>query len=142
MRSTSIKSLAACLTLPFPSHGFTVIVDNESSVENLVNAIFSDPGLTVTEWDKLTAAGSSGSFTDGPFGIGAGGILTTGKLSGALPGGNGNIDNGFRNQGQLDYICDATDTQNAAVVYGRVKVNPGYNGVRLEFIFTTNEPFR
>ncbi|CAF3428899.1 unnamed protein product [Fusarium graminearum] len=134
MRSTSIKSLAACLTLPFLSHGFTVIVDNESSVENLVNAIFSDPGLTVTEWDKLTAAGSSGSFTDGPFGIGAGGILTT--------GGNGNIDNGFGNQGQLDYICDATDTQNAAVVYGRVKVNPGYNGVRLEFIFTTNEPFR
>ncbi|CAG2017773.1 unnamed protein product [Fusarium graminearum] len=125
MRSTSIKSLAACLALPFLSHGFTVIVDNESSAENL-----------------LTAAGSSGSFTDGPFGIGAGGILTTGKLSGALPGGNGNIDNGFGNQGQLDYICDATDTQNAAVVYGRVKVNPGYNGVRLEFIFTTNEPFR
>uniref|UniRef100_A0A4E9E2Y2 Uncharacterized protein n=1 Tax=Gibberella zeae TaxID=5518 RepID=A0A4E9E2Y2_GIBZA len=117
MRSTSIKSLAACLALPFLSHGFTVIVDNESSAENL-----------------LTAAGSSGSFTDGPFGIGAGGILTT--------GGNGNIDNGFGNQGQLDYICDATDTQNAAVVYGRVKVNPGYNGVRLEFIFTTNEPFR
>ncbi|RGP71710.1 hypothetical protein FLONG3_7014 [Fusarium longipes] len=137
MRIMVTRRLAVFLTLPLLSHGFSVAVDN--SAQGLANAIFQGPGLTVTDYDRAVASGSSGRFINGPFGIGQGGILTTGQLSGALPGGDGSIDNGFRN-GEFDYLCGASNSRDASVIYAQISLDPGYNGVRLEFIFATNEP--
>ncbi|RGP74785.1 hypothetical protein FSPOR_1364 [Fusarium sporotrichioides] len=75
-----------------------------------------------------------GTFTDGPFGIGNGAILTTGQVSGALPVGDGNVDN---QGGGSDYSSGGKD---AAVIYAGVILGSGYNGLRIEFVFAINEP--
>ncbi|KAF5239996.1 hypothetical protein FAUST_4580 [Fusarium austroamericanum] len=136
MRSVEARRLAAFLALPFLCNGFTVTVDRDTTGKSVAQAIFNGPGLTLVNWELRAPADSLGTFTDGPFGIGNGGILTTGQASGAMPGGDGNVDNG--GDGLADF-CGA-NSRNAAIVYAGVIPGAGYNGIRIEFIFATNEP--
>ncbi|KAF0642420.1 hypothetical protein FPSE5266_05316 [Fusarium pseudograminearum] len=136
MRSIETRRLAAFLALPFLCNGFTVTVDRDTTGKSIAQAIFNGPGLTLVNWDLRAPADSLGAFTDGPFGIGNGGILTTGQASGAMPGGDGNVDNGGDG---ADIFCGLGST-NAAVVYAGVTPGAGYNGIRIEFVFATNEP--
>ncbi|KAH7467706.1 hypothetical protein FOMA001_g15385 [Fusarium oxysporum f. sp. matthiolae] len=122
MMSNTVGRLALFATLPLLTSGFTVTQDNDGS------------GQT----DLSAASGSYGSFADGPFGIGSGGILATGPVSGALPGGNRNVDNGHSNNGEQDSYC-GPNSQNALVLYAGVFIDSGYNGVQLEFILATEE---
>ncbi|UZP39405.1 hypothetical protein NXS19_007221 [Fusarium pseudograminearum] len=136
MRSIEARRLAAFLALPFLCNGFTVTVDRDTTGKSIAQAIFNGPGLTLVNWELRAPADSLGTFTDGPFGIGNGGILTTGQASGAMPGGDGNVDNGGDG---ADVFCGLGST-NAAVVYAGVTPGAGYNGIRIEFVFATNEP--
>ncbi|KAL5589716.1 hypothetical protein FOVSG1_011583 [Fusarium oxysporum f. sp. vasinfectum] len=88
MMSNTVGRLAPFATLPLLTSGFTVTQDNDGSGQTVAQAIFTGQGLSVVNWDLSAASGSYGSFADGPFGIGSGGILATGPVSGALPGGN------------------------------------------------------
>ncbi|KAL5586162.1 hypothetical protein FOBRF1_016032 [Fusarium oxysporum] len=81
---------------------------------------------------------SMGTFTDGPFGLGSGGILTSGTATGAYLMGNRNVDNGVGAGGQYDYLC-APGTQNINTLQVQLGFDPGYNGVRIEFAFATQE---
>ncbi|KAL5591933.1 hypothetical protein FOVSG1_010822 [Fusarium oxysporum f. sp. vasinfectum] len=81
---------------------------------------------------------SMGTFTDGPFGLGSGGILTSGTATGAYLMGNRNVDNGVGAGGQYDYLC-APGTQNINTLQVQLGFDPGYNGVRIEFVFATQE---
>ncbi|KAH7210271.1 hypothetical protein BKA60DRAFT_683814 [Fusarium oxysporum] len=138
MMSNTVGRLALFATLPLLTSGFTVTQDNDGSGQTVAQAIFTGQGLSVVNWDLSAASGSYGSFTDGPFGIGSGGILATGPVSGALPGGNRNVDNGHSNNGEQDSYC-GPNSQNALVLYAGVFIDSGYNGVQLEFILATEE---
>uniref|UniRef100_A0A4E9DP09 Uncharacterized protein n=1 Tax=Gibberella zeae TaxID=5518 RepID=A0A4E9DP09_GIBZA len=136
MRSVEARRLAAFLALPFLCNGFAVTVDRDTTGKSLAQTIFNGPGLSLVNWDLRAPADSVGAFTDGPFGIGNGGILTTGQTSGAMPGGDGNVDNG--GDGAIAFCGDGST--NAAIVYAGVIPGAGYNGIRIEFVFATNEP--
>ncbi|KNB12743.1 hypothetical protein FOXG_12262 [Fusarium oxysporum f. sp. lycopersici 4287] len=138
MMSNTVGRLALFATLPLLTSGFTVTQDNDGSGQTVAQAIFTGQGLSVVNWDLSAASGSYGSFADGPFGIGSGGILATGPVSGALPGGNRNVDNGHSNNGEHDSYC-GPNSQNALVLYAGVFIDSGYNGVQLEFILATEE---
>ncbi|EWY81409.1 hypothetical protein FOYG_15658 [Fusarium oxysporum NRRL 32931] len=138
MMSNTVGRLALFVTLPLLTSGFTVTQDNDGSGQTVAQAIFTGQGLSVVNWDLSAASGSYGSFADGPFGIGSGGILATGPVSGALPGGNRNVDNGHSNNGGHDSYC-GPNSQNALVLYAGVFIDSGYNGVQLEFILATEE---
>ncbi|KAH7195920.1 hypothetical protein DER44DRAFT_814581 [Fusarium oxysporum] len=103
----------------------------------VASAIFTGPGLTIM---AVTVLGESsmGTFTDGPFGLGSVGILTSGTATGAYLMGNRNVDNGVGAGGQYDYLC-APGTQNINTLQVQLGFDPGYNGVRIEFAFATQE---
>ncbi|PCD26894.1 hypothetical protein AU210_013313 [Fusarium oxysporum f. sp. radicis-cucumerinum] len=52
--------------------------------------------------------------------------------------GNRNVDNGVGAGGQYDYLC-APGTQNINTLQVQLGFDPGYNGVRIEFLFATQE---
>ncbi|KAF4993768.1 hypothetical protein FGRMN_6242 [Fusarium graminum] len=138
MKSVAAARLATFLALPVLSYGFDLTEDDNSGGKSMANAIFNGPGVDVVNWDKYAALGAVGTFEDGPFGIGNGAILTTGELAGAFPEGDRDVDNHNGDDGSLNYYCDASG-KNAAVIYAGLMLQPGYNGLRIEFVFATNE---
>ncbi|RBQ79887.1 hypothetical protein FVER14953_08541 [Fusarium verticillioides] len=133
MRFTNPKSLVAFTALPFLARCFSII--ETSSGATVASAIFSGPGLMVMGVSSLGEM-SMGTFTDGPFGLGSGGILTSGKATGAYTSGDRNVDNGVGIG--YDWVC-APGTQNINALQVQLQLEPGFNGVRIEFVFATQE---
>ncbi|KAL9572011.1 hypothetical protein ACKAV7_003843 [Fusarium commune] len=69
------------------------------------------------------------------FGIGSGGILTSGAAIGALPNGDHYVNNGAPGS---DTYCN-TNTFNAAILTVDFLLNPTYRGVRVELILASEE---
>ncbi|KAF4994654.1 hypothetical protein FGRMN_5651 [Fusarium graminum] len=135
-----IAKLVEVSILASLSTGFTVQVENGAFGEVLARAAFSQQEVSVVS--SLSAAPNSvGTFTDGPFGIGNGVILTTGLATGALPQGNREVDNGYRNDGSFDSYC-GPDSMNPVLftIGADISLVAGAKGVRIDFIFATNEP--
>jgi hypothetical protein len=83
----------------------------------------------------MAASTSAGTFTDGPFGIGSGAILTTGQVVNANPGRtpfNGNLGPGSP-------FCGGTDSFSAAILTVDVVTLPGFDGILFEFILASQE---
>ncbi|EGU88297.1 hypothetical protein FOXB_01192 [Fusarium oxysporum f. sp. conglutinans Fo5176] len=135
MRFTNPKSLAVFTALPLLANCFSIT--ETTDYDTVASAMFTGPGLTIM---AVTVLGESsmGTFTDGPFGLGSGGILTSGTATGAYLMGNRNVDNGVGAGGQYDYLC-APGTQNINTLQVQLGFDPGYNGVRIEFVFATQE---
>ncbi|QKD60461.2 uncharacterized protein FOBCDRAFT_244172 [Fusarium oxysporum Fo47] len=135
MRFTNPKSLAVFTALPLLANCFSIA--ETTDYDTVASAIFTGPGLTIM---AVTVLGESsmGTFTDGPFGLGSGGILTSGTAKGAYLMVNRNVDNGVGAGGQYDYLC-APETQNINTLQVQLGFDPGYNGVRIEFLFATQE---
>ncbi|KAF5237842.1 hypothetical protein FANTH_10556 [Fusarium anthophilum] len=132
MRFTNPKSLAVFTALPLLARSFSI--SETTSGATVAAAIFDGPGLNVLNVISLGES-SMGTFADGPFGLGSGGILTSGKATGAYISGDRNVDNGVAG---YDYVC-APNTQNVNALQVQVGLEPGYNGVRIEFVFATQE---
>ncbi|KAF4472756.1 hypothetical protein FALBO_341 [Fusarium albosuccineum] len=125
--------IASTLLLLSPCTAFSVTASNDANT--LANAIFSGPGITILQAAFSGAAQSSGTFTDGPFGIGNAGMLTSGAAVGALPGGNHYVNNGAPGS---DTYC-GPNTFNAAILTVDFFINPTYNGIDVEFIMASEE---
>ena len=110
-------------------------VTTTDSATTLANAIFNGPGITVVSASYTGASAASGTFVDGPFGIGSGVILTTGTAVGSLANGNHYVDNG--QPGSSTYC--GSSTYNAALLSVDILVDIGYSGVLVEFIFASEE---
>ncbi|KAF5551630.1 hypothetical protein FMEXI_3196 [Fusarium mexicanum] len=132
MRFTNPKSLAVFTALPLLAR--SVSITETTSGATVAAAIFDGPGLNVLNVISLGES-SMGTFADGPSGLGSGGILTSGKATGAYTSGDRNVDNGVAG---YDYVC-APNTQNVNALQVQVELEPGYNGVRIEFVFATQE---
>lgn len=98
---------------------------------NPADTLLAGPGVSVRGNQFVGAPESYRSFSDGPFGIGSGVIISSGNAEEARQGGFANQDMGFSG----DAICgDESPTKDAAILSMLVKVEPGYNGVEVEFI--------
>ncbi|KAL6352040.1 hypothetical protein LRP88_14853 [Fusarium phalaenopsidis] len=131
MKSVGILTLWASLVHYCLGFGVT----ESGDANTLANAIFSGPGITIIQASFSGASVSSGTFTDGPFGIGSGAILTSGAAVGALPGGDHYVNNGAPGS---DTYC-GTNTFNAAILTVDVLVQPGYAGIDFEYILASEE---
>lgn len=103
----------------------------------IAEGIFASPGVSVVDasWIKH-AAESAATFGDGPFGIGDGGMLTTGFAIGALEwlGWNDIVDDA----GSSPVYC-GPNSFDAAVLSVDITVEPGYHGVEMQFILASEE---
>ncbi|KAF4961153.1 hypothetical protein FGADI_389 [Fusarium gaditjirri] len=135
MRFTNPKSLVVFTALPLLAACFSITKTADD--DTVASAIFTGPGLTITNVNALSES-SMGTFTDGPFGLGCGGILTSGKATGTYLMGDRNVDNGIGSGGQYDYVC-ASGSQNINALQVQLELASGYNGVRIEFVFATQE---
>ncbi|KAH7006878.1 hypothetical protein EDB80DRAFT_511504, partial [Ilyonectria destructans] len=81
------------------------------------------------------ASASSGTFTDGPFGIGSGGMLTSGAAIGALTNGDHYVNN---NAPGSDTYC-GVNTYNAAILTVDLFLNPTFDGINFEYIMASEE---
>ncbi|KAG8667809.1 hypothetical protein FPOAC2_13007 [Fusarium poae] len=108
----------------------------------VAGAIFNDPGVTVQQasWLRLAEADSSpaGTFSNGPYGIGSGGILTNGlarRVASSNNNGQPNVDNFFPGSGPY---C-GSDTFDATVLKVSIQIDEEYDGVEVEFILSSME---
>ncbi|KAM0296026.1 hypothetical protein ACHAPM_010534 [Fusarium culmorum] len=111
----------------------------------LANAVFNRPGVSVVGASvtsyyqvdtKTYNKGSAGTFTNGPFGIGSGGILSTGWISDAKDP-SGTIDHDTGTDGSI--YCGSGSTTNGAVLQVEIVVGQGHNGLAVEFVIGTSE---
>ncbi|KAM0084266.1 hypothetical protein ACKRZS_003483 [Fusarium odoratissimum] len=127
--------------------GSQISVVTSTDATAVASAIFNGAGVSVTDatfeksyWEENGLGGNLGSagiFTSGPFGIGSGGILTTGYSRDADDSSYGqNVDTQIDGS---DYC--GPDTTNAAVLSVELVVEPEYNGLSIEFILATEEDF-
>ncbi|KAM0227725.1 hypothetical protein ACHAPO_011293 [Fusarium lateritium] len=104
--------------------GAFISVTSTYDPAEVAGAIFNGAGVTVQQafWLRIAEADSSpaGTFSDGPYGIGTGGILTNGLAISARGEG---INNGF----------DAT------VLQVNIEIEDEFDGVEVEFILSSME---
>jgi hypothetical protein len=100
----------------------------------LAAAIFNSVGVVVDSAAFSGAKYAAGSFTDGPFGIGSGGILTSGSATGALPGGSVHVANGAAGS-----IYCGPNTNDGSVLTAKIEVQAGYSGILVQFILGSQE---
>lgn len=125
--------------------GSQISIETSNDATAVPSTIFKGPGISITDatFEKSYQEqnglggylGSAGIFTSDPFGIGSGGILTTGYSR--------NADENTHNQ-NVDTQMDGSeycgpDTTNAAVLSVELVVEPEYNGLSMEFILATRE---
>ncbi|QPC69492.1 hypothetical protein HYE68_000244 [Fusarium pseudograminearum] len=127
----SLQLAALSVLLPVSS-AFSVTATNDAN--SLASAILGQ-GITLLQASFSGASISSGSFSDGPFGIGSGAILTSGSAIGALPNGDHYVNNGAPGS---DTYC-GPNTFNAALLTVDFFLDPTYSGIRFEFIFASEE---
>jgi hypothetical protein len=124
--------LIACAVLLPACQAFSVTTTNDANT--LASAIFGN-GITILSASFSGASVSSGTFVDGPFGIGSGGILTSGAAVGALPNGDHYVNNGA--PGSSTYCGE--NTFNAAILTVDLLVQVGFSGLRVEAILASEE---
>lgn len=128
---STLQLVASAVLLP-ASQAFSIVTTNDANT--LAAAIFGQ-GTTILGATFSGSSASSGTFTDGPFGIGSGAILTSGAADGALPNGDHYVNNGA--SGSADYC--GPSTFNAAILSVDFFVDPAFNGVRVELILASEE---
>lgn len=119
----------------FFSYCTAISITTSNDPTTLAEAIFNGLGVTVVGATYQGAAGAAGTFTDGPFGIGNGGILTTGTAVGALAGGDHYVNNGVA--GSATYC--GPSTFNAAILSVDINVQAGYTGILVNLILASEE---
>ncbi|KAF5679721.1 hypothetical protein FDENT_8654 [Fusarium denticulatum] len=125
--------LIALAALLRASYAFSITAGTDGDA--LASAIFGT-GISVISASFTGALDSSGTFTDGPFGIGDAAILTSGAAVGALPNGGHFVDNGAA--GSVTY-CGGSSSNNAAILTADVMLLPGFEGMRFEVVMASEE---
>ncbi|KAF6526590.1 hypothetical protein HZS61_009634 [Fusarium oxysporum f. sp. conglutinans] len=127
-----LSRLVALAALLRASYAFSVTANTDGNA--LASAIFGN-SISVISASFTGASDSSGTFTDGPFGMGDAAILTSGAAVGALPNGDHYVNNGAA--GSATY-CDGL-SNNAAILTADVMLIPGFGGMRFEVVMASEE---
>ncbi|KAF7563732.1 hypothetical protein G7046_g381 [Stylonectria norvegica] len=132
MKHTIIGRLAFWTILTEYCVAISITPSNDATA--LANAIFNGVGITVTSATFTGANNAAGTFAQGPFGIGAGGILTTGAAANAAPGGNVHLAN---NAAGSTYC--GSNTNDGAILMVDINVLSGFSGVLINMILASEE---
>jgi hypothetical protein len=116
-----------------PGSRIKIVTTGDGNV--LANAVISGPGITIVSGPFTGSVASAGTFTNGPFGIGSGIILTTGFASGALPKG----DNQIASNTPASETYYVADTYDGAIFTVNLDTGPGFNGVLVQLIIASAE---
>ncbi|RKK76884.1 hypothetical protein BFJ69_g6616 [Fusarium oxysporum] len=127
-----LSRLVALAALLRASYAFSVTANTDGNA--LASAIFGN-GISVISASFTGASDSSGTFTDGPFGMGDAAILTSGAAVGALPNGDHYVNNGAA--GSATYCGGLSN--NAAILTADVMLIPGFGGMRFEVVMASEE---
>ncbi|EWZ98062.1 hypothetical protein FOWG_02320 [Fusarium oxysporum f. sp. lycopersici MN25] len=127
-----LSRLVVLAALLRASYAFSVTANTDGNA--LASAIFGN-GISVISASFTGASDSSGTFTDGPFGMGDAAILTSGAAVGALPNGDHYVNNGAA--GSATYCGGLSN--NAAILTADVMLIPGFGGVRFEVVMASEE---
>lgn len=127
-----LSRLVALAALLRASYAFSVTANTDGNA--LASAIFGN-GISVISASFNGASDSSGTFTDGPFGMGDAAILTSGAAVGALPNGDHYVNNGAA--GSATYCGGLSN--NAAILTADVMLIPGFGGMRFEVVMASEE---
>ncbi|RYC95453.1 hypothetical protein BFJ63_vAg1738 [Fusarium oxysporum f. sp. narcissi] len=127
-----LSRLVVLAALLRASYAFSVTANTDGNA--LASAIFGN-GISVISASFTGASDSSGTFTDGPFGMGDAAILTSGAAVGALPNENHYVNNGAA--GSATYCGGLSN--NAAILTADVMLIPGFGGVRFEVVMASEE---
>lgn len=141
---TLAVSFALLLSTNLQSQVQAIVVTTTSNAQVLADYALQD-ALVLNAQTFAGADGSSGTFTNGPFNIGNGVILTTGKASDAPLTDNTRQD-GPNTQWTTagSSLCSAVvgnsvSTYDAAVLSMNLTVPTGYNGINVYFVFASEE---
>ncbi|KAI7769124.1 hypothetical protein LZL87_000671 [Fusarium oxysporum] len=127
-----LSRLVALAALLRASYAFSVTTNTDGNA--LASAIFGN-GISVISASFTGASDSSGTFTDGPFGMGDAAILTSGAAVGALPNGDHYVNNGAA--GSATYCGGSSN--NAAILTADIMLIPGFGGMRFEVVMASEE---
>ncbi|RSL96179.1 hypothetical protein CEP52_011615 [Fusarium oligoseptatum] len=130
-----VNLLALWTLLASSCVGINITPSNDANA--LANAVFIGPGVVITSASYQGATDASGTFTNGPFGIGGGGIFTSGLAASASPGGNARIGNGAA--GSNTYC--GSNTFDGSLLTVDLVISPGYNGLLIQLILVSSEHF-
>ena len=110
----------ASWVLLFPTC-LAIVVQQGTPADDVV----AGPGVTVADSDFAGSPNSIRSFTEGPFGIGSGVLISSGASQDAAPGGFANSDQGAPGNG----LCNSPSSFDAAVFTLDLFVDSGFNGI-------------
>ncbi|KAF4335477.1 extracellular alpha-1 4-glucan glucosidase [Fusarium beomiforme] len=130
--------LALWALLPYYCSSMDIVNTNDSTV--MAAAVFGNsPGVNIISSYYGGADDASGTFTNGPFGIGSGVILTTGNVTNALPGNASPYGyNGVHGNGS--FCAPGFQGLDAAQLFITIELQPGYNGLVIEMIMASIDP--
>lgn len=137
MKLPKTSVLAACASLIHVCIG-VFQVSPVSDAMQLARAIFSEDHINIlsASFQPRVHIDSVGSFTNGPFGLGHGAILSTGRADQAMKGGTGNHDMG----GSGSKYCGVGSTDRT-VLFVDFETTAEIEGLEVEFVLATNEYF-
>lgn len=111
------------------SLGVGLSLRTTNDANTLARALIKGPGITRLGSRYRGASDASGTFTDGFYNINSGIILTSGRADGATTGSQ-SVENGQPGYGT---------GSDASVLSLNFRIEEGYSGFELEFIFATEE---
>lgn len=137
---------ALCLIPLFVALGFSITVTTTNDGALLANSAVVNGELDILSVNYTGAALASGTFTDGPFQIGNGTIITTGRADQAPVAVNPpanfrpNVNNNFGGSPLCQAIIGNTfQSLDATTLSIRVNVSEEFTGITTTFIFATEE---
>jgi len=137
-----LSGLALCLVCASPGWALDITPTDDATA--LTNAIIGSAGsgITITSVAYTGAATASGTYTDGPLGIGDGALFTSGEAIIALPPSNSGGE-GFNHNLPGNPYCDALTAPyaslDAAMLTITFDLEAGYDGLSLLFVFGSEE---
>lgn len=144
MRLRRLAAASAALSafvLAGSAHALSVTTTNDANA--LLNAMLGSGGaITVTSVSYSGAAIASGTYTDGPLGIGNGALLTSGLAQNALPPNNSGAS-GQANDQSGHPLCDnlipGYTSYDAALLTIHFDLAAGFDGIQFNSIFGSEE---
>ncbi|HSN99036.1 MAG TPA: choice-of-anchor L domain-containing protein [Candidatus Nanopelagicales bacterium] len=142
LRRLSAASLAFS-SLVIASSAHALVVTPTDNAQVLVNALMgAGSAISVTSVSYSGAAAASGTYTDGPLGMGNGALLTSGSAMGALPpndSGNTTTSNGLPGHPLCDALIPGYTSQDASVLSITFDLASAFDGIQFNSVFGSEE---
>ena len=134
---------AALSALALAGHAHALNVTTSSDANALLGAMLGGgAAISVTSVSYSGAATASGTYTDGPLGIGDGALITSGAAQNALPpsdSGSTTQANGLPGHALCDALIPGYASQDASLLTIQFDLAAGFDGIQFNSVFGSEE---